>query len=65
MNGPGDVLYAFYPFDPPEGIVEMKDGTYMAYCCRCGELGELYVSLSEIPTIGYEHYCGRSPRCIP
>ena len=52
----------------PEGIFEMKPGSgfprYMAYCCRCDELTELYCDPSEVDD-DYQHYCGGSPRCMP
>ncbi len=49
----------------PEGICERGPGEYEAVCCCCGEWRELYCDLSEIPEVGYEHYCGGSQRCCP
>jgi hypothetical protein len=47
------------------GIIdEMKDGTFMATCCCCGNRTELPVGPDEID-LGYEHYCGGSDRCCP
>jgi hypothetical protein len=42
----------------------MADGRYMARCCCCDEWKELPVGPEEID-LGYEHYCGGSPRCCP
>ena len=47
------------------GIInEMKDGTFTAKCCCCDEWTKLHVGPDEID-LGYEHYCGGSPRCCP
>lgn len=49
----------------PDGVREVGDGEYEARCFFCEEWKPLYVGLDEIPMVGYEHYCGGSPRCCP
>lgn len=47
------------------GVIDaMIDGTFTARCCRYGDWTELPVGPDEID-LGYEHYCGGSPRCCP
>lgn len=47
------------------GVLDlMNDGRYMVRCCVCGKNDELPVDPSEID-VGYERYCGGSPRCCP
>lgn len=61
---PVEDMFAEEP-ELPEGINEVGPGKYEARCCMCHEWRELYCDLSEVPEVGYEHYCGGSPRCCP
>lgn len=50
----------------PEGITQgASPNTYEAQCRVCGDWTALICDLSEVPEEGYEHWCGRSPRCCP
>lgn len=56
------------PAEPelPEGVELDFDGkSHVARCCRCDRWGPLLVGVEEIPAVGYEHYCGGSPYCLP
>lgn len=50
----------------PDGIADGSEpGEYLARCVRCNEWGPLFCEIDEVPAVGYEHYCGGSPRCCP
>jgi hypothetical protein len=49
----------------PDGVFEMKDGTYRVHCCVCDRMCELPVGIDEIPMVGYEHYGNCGPSCCP
>ena len=60
-----ELLDAMQPTEDmlPEGIREAGPGQYEARCCACGQHRPLFGGLDEIPLVGYEHWCGGSPRC--
>lgn len=62
-----ELLDALQPTEDmlPEGIREAGPGQYEARCRACEQHRPLFVGLDEIPLVGYEHWCGGSPRCCP
>jgi len=49
----------------PHNLRRTGPGAYQAQCNCCKEWGEIYCEIKEALDGPFEHYCGRSDRCLP